>query len=69
MAIDPPPPNPERDRLEALVAFSRKRVERAIEKMDRERDNHTRARIQLEDDERALADWLEANPPDQPDLF
>lgn len=69
MAIEPPEPDPDRERLEALVAFSRKRVSRALQRMREAGERHLEATNQLERDERALAQWLEANPPAQPNLI
>lgn len=69
MAIDPPPPNPERERLEAILDCSRKRLARAEEKVEAATWERNEAIRQLIKDEDALALWIHKNPPAQPDLF
>lgn len=69
MAIEPPPLNPERERLEALVAFSLRRVERMAHKVAAAQHDHGLAVQQLTRDHAALDAWIAANPPAQPDLF
>lgn len=69
MAIEPPPPDPDRERLEALIAFSRKRVERIDAKLADANADRIAAVEQLERDQAALERWLEEHPPAQPDLF
>lgn len=70
MATDPDlPPDPDRERLEALVAFSRKRIDRAKAKVEEATSQHAAALDQLEADEQTLAQYLIDNPPAQPDLF
>lgn len=69
MAIEPPPPDPDRERLEALIAFSRKRMERTEQRMKEALEAHRLADAQLGADIAALEQWLEEHPPAQPDLF
>lgn len=69
MAIDPPPPDPERERLLALRDFSMRRIERARQKLEAAQFNYMLAHDQLAADQNALLEYDEAHPPAQPDLF
>ena len=69
MAIEPPPKDPERERLLALLAFSERRVERARYKASRATQDLRLAIDQWEADGIALDAYDQAHPADQPDLF
>ena len=69
MAIDPPVPDPERERLLALLEFSRRRVLRAGEKLDAAQEAHRLAVDQWQADEKALRQYDLDHPAEQPDLF
>lgn len=69
MAIDPPPKDPERERLLALLAFSERRVLRSGEKLDAADRDHALAVAQWVADQEALRTYDKAHPADQPDLF
>jgi len=69
MAIDPPAPDPERERLLALLAFSERRCTRAVDKLLAAQRDAALASLQLGKDRAALEAYDEAHPADQPDLF
>jgi hypothetical protein len=69
MAIDPPPKDPERERLLALLAFSERREVRANRKVRGAVDDYRKAEAQLKADRAALHAYDAAHPADQPDLF
>lgn len=69
VAIEPPEPCPERDRLQELVSHCRKRVSRAETKLRSaiaEDDEATSALIKAE---QRLARWLEEHPDPQGSLI
>lgn len=65
MAIEPPPPSPERERLQLLIAHCQKRMNRADEKARAAIVEQTAAHIALEEAQLNLARWMEANPDPQ----
>lgn len=69
MAIDPPPKDPERERLLALLAFSERRVGRAQQKAEAATEDLRLAIDQWEADGLALHAYDKEHPADQPDLF
>lgn len=69
MAIDPPPPNKERDRLQAIVDHSARRVERAAEKIDAAAGEMVDAKAQATRAQAALDAWLKDNPDPQGSLL
>ncbi|AOF95684.1 hypothetical protein [Sphingobium sp. RAC03] len=69
MAIEPPEPCPERERLEALVTLSAKRLVRADAKATlalREKFDALRA---LDGATARMAQWLKENPDPQGSIF
>jgi len=69
MAIDPPEPHPEREKLETLITHCKKRASRAAEKLEAAmRENHEASRA-LSDAELRLCDWIDSHPDPQPSLL
>lgn len=69
MAIEPPAPNPEREKLQLLIAHCQKRMDRADEKARAAVIEQAEAHAALEDAQLNLARWMEANPDPQGDLL
>lgn len=69
MAVEPPEPNPERDKLQELIGHARKRKARADEKARAAIIEQTEAHAAHEAAQLNLARWLEANPDPQGSLL
>lgn len=69
MAIEPPEPNPERDRLTEIIAHCEKRVRRAGEKFRSAGAEQFEAIGALQTAKQRLADWQAANPDPQGSLL
>lgn len=69
MAIEPPAPSPERDKLLVLIAHCQKRMDRADEKARAAIVEQAEAHIALEEAQLNLARWMEANPDPQRSLL
>lgn len=69
MAIEPPEPSPEREKLEELVGHCRKRMARADEKARAAIIEQTEAAHALGGAEERLAQWHIDNPEPQGSLI
>jgi hypothetical protein len=69
LAIEPPEPCPERDRLREIIGCCRKRVNRADAKLRAAGAEQRDAVAALEAAEQRLARWMEANPDPQGSLI
>ena len=69
MAIEPPAPNPEREKLQLLIAHCQKRMNRADEKARAAVIEQAEAHAALEEAQLNLVRWMEANPGPQGSLL
>ncbi len=69
MAIEPPEPCPERDRLQEIIGLCRKRFYRAEEKLKAADEECAAALRSLKAAETRLAAWHQANPDPQGSLI
>lgn len=69
MAIEPPAPSAERDKLHVLIAHCQKRMDRADEKARAAVVEQAEAHIALEEAQLNLVRWMEANPDPQRSLM
>jgi hypothetical protein len=69
MAIEEPQPNPERDRLQAIITCCAKRVRRADEKARVAIIEQTEAQVALDAAQLRLVRWLDENPDPQGSLL
>lgn len=69
MAIEPPVPSPERDRLQAIIACCEKRVQRATHKKSIAGQELADAKAAEADARDRLAQWHLANPDPQGSLL
>ena len=69
MAIDPPQPSPERERLEELIAINRKRLKRADAKLLSAKHEHAEAEAALAQARARLKKWHVDNPDPQGSLI
>lgn len=69
MAIDPPAPSAERDKLEELIAINRKRMKRADAKLLSAQHEHAEASAALAQAKAQLKKWHVDNPDPQGSLL